>query len=263
MCIIRKSNKYTGVGSRSTPIDQQNVLTDIAKKLDFYNYTLRSGHADGADLAFEKGTKEKEIYVPWKNFNGFRGDPPKFTDTLYEFTVIEFLKHKKGSIDFNEIREPVQKLMMRNVFQVIGKDIKNPEPSDFLIYWAEEENGEVLGGTGFAVHIAKKFNVPVYNISTVEGLKKTKQLLTYIKYNYLLSVYKFLLLFYYDDIKDETSKEILDMFENHDIIKVHDGENIFAIQPYLNKDIMNLLQYLYKTNKKMVKHEQKCFFERY
>lgn len=51
---------YTGIGSRETPQEIQNLMFKIAQKLDS-KYILRSGGADGADLAFEKGSSKKEI----------------------------------------------------------------------------------------------------------------------------------------------------------------------------------------------------------
>jgi hypothetical protein len=44
-------------------------MTSIAEKLYKDEWTLRSGHAQGADRAFELGAKEKSIiYLPWQTF---------------------------------------------------------------------------------------------------------------------------------------------------------------------------------------------------
>ena len=64
---------YTGIGSRETPEEILGWMQDIGWLLGKRGYTLRSGGADGADSAFEKGCDqangEKDIYIPWKNFN--------------------------------------------------------------------------------------------------------------------------------------------------------------------------------------------------
>ena len=62
---------YTGIGSRETPEDILTFFTQVANYLGERDFILRSGGANGADLAFEKGCQndQKEIYIPWKNFN--------------------------------------------------------------------------------------------------------------------------------------------------------------------------------------------------
>lgn len=57
---------YTGIGSRETPPEIQEIMTNYARKLDKLGFILRSGGAMGADTAFEKGSTNKEIYLPWK-----------------------------------------------------------------------------------------------------------------------------------------------------------------------------------------------------
>jgi hypothetical protein len=57
---------------------------------------------------------------------------------------------------------------IRNVFQVLGHDWKDwvendPRRSRMLISWTE--NGEIKGGTGQAIRIAKAYGVKVYNLA--------------------------------------------------------------------------------------------------
>ena len=61
-----RSHPYTGIGSRKTPKDILDVMVDIARKLEQRLYCLRSGGAEGADMAFESGVRSeywKEIYL--------------------------------------------------------------------------------------------------------------------------------------------------------------------------------------------------------
>ena len=64
---------YTGIGSRETPLEYIQLFIRIAEYLASVGYTLRSGGANGADLAFEIGCDnkqgKKEIYIPWYSFN--------------------------------------------------------------------------------------------------------------------------------------------------------------------------------------------------
>ena len=65
---------YTGVGSRETPAAILSFITQLAGTLAAQGWTLRSGGAPGSDCAFENGCDHahglKEIYLPWKDFNG-------------------------------------------------------------------------------------------------------------------------------------------------------------------------------------------------
>ena len=55
-------NFYAGVGSRETPEEIKRLMVRIAYCLSKRNYILRSGGAKGADLAFERGAANKEIF---------------------------------------------------------------------------------------------------------------------------------------------------------------------------------------------------------
>ena len=75
---------YTGIGSRETPPEILEMMKDIASKLELLGWTLRSGGAPGADTGFENGVKSlKEIYVPWRGFNG--SDSELYYDRNIEF----------------------------------------------------------------------------------------------------------------------------------------------------------------------------------
>ena len=64
---------YAGIGSRQTPTDVLEEMKSIAYQLAVQNWTLRSGFADGADMAFTEGADaangEMEQYIPWVGFN--------------------------------------------------------------------------------------------------------------------------------------------------------------------------------------------------
>lgn len=61
---------YAGIGSRRTPPEVLGRMRRVAERLDARGYTLRSGGADGADSAFADGATDKEIFLPWRGFNG-------------------------------------------------------------------------------------------------------------------------------------------------------------------------------------------------
>ena len=51
----------------------------------------------------------------------------------------------------------VEKNCKRNVFQVLGADLKTP--TEFIICWTDK-----YGGTQQALRIAKSFSIPVFNL---------------------------------------------------------------------------------------------------
>ena len=64
---------YAGIGSRSTPEDVLDRMYKLAILLAKRSYTLRSGGANGADTAFEKGCTivngSIDLWLPWNGFN--------------------------------------------------------------------------------------------------------------------------------------------------------------------------------------------------
>ena len=61
---------YTCVGSRETPNHICDEMCKIGECLAGKGFRIRSGHADGADYAFERGAKKAcDVYLPWATFN--------------------------------------------------------------------------------------------------------------------------------------------------------------------------------------------------
>ena len=155
---------YTGIGSRETPKDILELMTQLAVQLEKKGYTLRSGGAGGADSAFEQGASTaKEIFLPWRGFNGN-------TSKLYRID--------RKALDLAESLHPAwhrcspgaRKLHARNTYQVLGTDLETP--SEMLICWTS--NGKRVGGTATAIKLAESHGVEVINLGNNEGLAKAK-----------------------------------------------------------------------------------------
>lgn len=157
---------YAGIGSRETPPDICNTMTELAQYLSRLGYTLFSGGADGADDAFEKGASHKVIFLPWDGFNGRRVDnrqyivPPFVEDLARKF-------HPAG----NRLKPGALKMMSRNTYQVLGPDLKSPV--DFVICWTKD--GKASGGTGQAIRIAEAMKIPVFNLKRVDDLNRLSE----------------------------------------------------------------------------------------
>lgn len=152
---------YAGIGSRETPIELKDTIKIIVEHLNNLGYTLRSGGAPGADSFFEEYATQKEIYLPWRNFNGN-------TSRLFDPTKEAFDYAKKYHPAWNRLGFGAQKLMARNCYQILGGDLKTPV--DFVVCWTKE--GKAVGGTGQALRIAKDLNITVYNLYFPDTLQK-------------------------------------------------------------------------------------------
>src|SRR5690606_10295542 len=141
---------YSGVGSRRV-IDPVvlNLMTLIARALARRGWRLRSGAATGPDTAFEAGAPacRRDIYVPNASFGNRR---PGSVIVPEQVSLMRWLKAGLIAGRFHELgqRMPqdVRDLMTRNVYQVLGDDLKTP--SQFVVCDAPlpvfDEKGRVI-----------------------------------------------------------------------------------------------------------------------
>lgn len=154
---------YAGIGARETPPEILQIMGTLAIDLSLKGYSLRSGHAHGADQAFENGAivagdKQMRIFVPWPGFNG----APKFTDPRYVSQIPDWAY---GTVDKyhpapNRLNSTGRKLMARNAMQIFGYD--GEDPVKFVVCWTKD--GQASGGTGHAIRIAQYHRIPIYNL---------------------------------------------------------------------------------------------------
>jgi len=167
---------YTGIGSRSTPPKYLAEIKIIAETLGNKHWCLRSGGAEGADTAFEEGSKNalwiwsdrksSEIYLPWKNFNNNKS-PLYLPDQIFsdkqrsiEITCTAFEIAAKYHPGWKHLSRGGKLLHARNSFQVLGHDLKTP--SSLIICYTYMGHGK--GGTGQALRIAKDYCIPIIDL---------------------------------------------------------------------------------------------------
>ena len=150
------SKFYAGIGSRETPEDFLRLFRSVAKHLAQNNYTLRSGGADGADLAFETGCRKvdgpMEIYIPWPGFNNNLSPLSNIPDWAFKLASQTHPAWERCS-------QGGRKLHARNCMQMFGQD--GNTPVDFVICWTPHGSGS--GGTGQALRLAKQQHIPVFD----------------------------------------------------------------------------------------------------
>lgn len=151
--------KIAGIGSRETPKRILNLMVDIGKFCNELKIPIYSGHADGADWAFELGAQESCItFLPWDGFNNHLSS--KATQIVVKPTE-ELIKITK---EFHPKPEALSSgslnLMCRNACQVLGLDLKSPV--DLVICWTKD--GRASGGTGQALRIAEAHSIQIINL---------------------------------------------------------------------------------------------------
>lgn len=169
---------YSGVGSRNTPDNICKVMENLAFALSQDAWVLRSGGADGADMAFQKGATNSfsevvpEIYIPWKGFNGLEHNPSEGIIGVHNSSLREKAYSIASEIHpaWDKCSSGAKTLHLRNVFQVLGKDLETP--SKFLVCWAKPTKDGVSGGTNTALKLAKMHNIPCFNLYFEEVIER-------------------------------------------------------------------------------------------
>jgi hypothetical protein len=150
---------YAGIGSRETPTNILQAMTYIATVLSSVGYILRSGGASGADSAFEAGAgNAKEIYLPWKGFNG---NNSVLHNVSKEALQLASTLHPA----WNRCSQGAQKLHGRNCYQVLGEQLVSPV--EFVVCWTP--NGTRSGGTGQALRLAERENIKIYDLALMSN----------------------------------------------------------------------------------------------
>lgn len=158
---------YAGIGSRETPKGVLAFFEKLGAWLAQKGFILRSGAAQGADRAFEIGCDKvqgkKEIFLPWK---GFEGSVSQLIVSNHEAFEIAAKYHPY----WHNLKDGAKSLQVRNTHQVLGWDLKTP--SSFVLCWTK--NGSGSGGTGQAIRIAKAYDIPVFDAGKYKSVDELK-----------------------------------------------------------------------------------------
>jgi len=219
---------YAGVGSRQTPKNIMEEMTKLAKELESKGYTLRSGHAEGADLAFEEGVVHKKEIFPGTKTTGTR-----------EHTIAREIHPAPYALDKTKNPSFVWNLMARNTNQIFGKDLD--VPVDFVIAWTPDaledykERSIESGGTGQAIEMASRKGIPVINMANPDWRNKLNEALN-VKKEIIKSELKTSaqLSLFEDATKSKAFSDLVELLENGGH-KVLEESGIKSIEDLSNK----------------------------
>ena len=161
----------TGIGTRYPSKQAFEMLFRIARRMALTGWELRSGGAIGCDTAWEHGflpSEKKEIYLSRGTFgdsakNAACGRISDYGDIWFEAEDIASKLHPR----WENLSESSQALHTRNVFQVLGLDLKSR--TDVVAAYAAPSGFSVKGGTATAFNLARAKGIPTYNLWTIEG----------------------------------------------------------------------------------------------
>lgn len=156
---------YAGIGSRQTPQDVLDLIVAAAKHFAAQRLVLRSGHAPGADQAFERGAAHRaEVFLPWPDFEA---STPVKARTIVTSPTREALSLSASHHPaWDGLSRGACQLHGRNAHQVLGLHLD--DPAEFVLCWTPDGSvdgmGSDTGGTGQALRIAAAHGVPVFNL---------------------------------------------------------------------------------------------------
>jgi hypothetical protein len=178
---------YTGIGSRETPPEILKLMRNIGGTLGKNGWTLRSGHAPGADQAFEEGARavnvpqlQLQLFIPWRTFeNATRGIefivPDEVLPNYEEAQHIASQFHPA----WEKCTDGARKLHTRNVYQIAGKDLNTK--TNFVVCWTLD--GKRGGGTGQTLRLASYLEIPIFDLA----ICKPSDILEYVNYGVIPS----------------------------------------------------------------------------
>lgn len=150
-----------GIGSRKTPASVLSEMTVIGVWCQHHGVGVRSGHAEGADYAFEVGAETGTfIYLPFSTFNAkmpILGYSKVVNHDLHpDLAEIAADHHPKWPY----LNWLTRAFHTRNVAQVLG--LPEEPLSAAVVCWTVD--GGPTGGTGQAIRIATASGIPVLNM---------------------------------------------------------------------------------------------------
>lgn len=170
---------YAGIGSRKTPVGILEIMTETAKALEARGWTLRSGNAEGADQAFQAGTKKAEVFLPWPGYNKRtqQRDHDRYVLTDRPLNI------QVAANNLTELYHPTptkltpatRKLHGRNALILFGPNCRPIDMVSWIICWTP--NGEISGGTGQTLRMASDFPIKITNLGNPDDLRKARQFL--------------------------------------------------------------------------------------
>lgn len=167
---------YVVYANSNPPVEIIEKFKSLAIYLESIGFTVRiGGNNDGVDQAVEDVTKNKELILPWKEFNG------KESPYTWAIPASEHIA-KQFSPIYDSMKDGVKKFLARNARLIMGQKMRSK--ACFLLCWSEdgaETKRELNARSGFIQHpvaIANGALVPVFNLGKPDAEQRLRQFVT-------------------------------------------------------------------------------------
>lgn len=144
----------------------------VAEYLRDKPFMLRTGGGNTEiENVFEKSTDNKELYLPWKNFN--QKDSKIFR---YDQHICDIARWQQPGYETVPLWQ--QSFFNRTVGVVLGKDGKSPVR--FIIGWSYDSVEHAIhrtaktGFIGVAVSVAALLKIPLFNLNNTDAFDRLK-----------------------------------------------------------------------------------------
>lgn len=164
------------IGSRETPQHILKLMSKAGYGLSSSGCFGISGGAPGADTAWLSSYgPNKRIIIPYNGFNNHSNKMQGvvlWEDLPNEGKIKSVIHAREFVPDYDDRSKTVQILLARDANQVLGDYCDSPV--DAVFYWAPEHNRRIKGGTRVAVYIARKYDIPCFNLAFKDVLENFK-----------------------------------------------------------------------------------------
>ncbi len=173
------NGKYVaGIGARDTPQPMLEKMRAVSGILARNGCILRSGAAEGADSFCEQGWDaaggRKQIFLSWKGMNDRQPNGVdvfafNYRDGDAEVEIAKsFYRRSPAMPDgdpaaWGRLGRGGRAHMSRNTNQVLGPNVGTSPVTSGILCWTR--NGQIIGGTGQALRIAKEKGIAVINLA--------------------------------------------------------------------------------------------------
>lgn len=164
-----------GIGSRKTPPEILRQIEKLGAYCRAQGIWVRSGHALGADYAWEKGSRERCIvYLPFPGYGPEEFHTQQITSlppSKPQFFKIHPAALERAQHSVSQFHKGSQYLKpfarqchTRNYFQIMGSKEKE-HPVNAVVCWTPlGKRGQATGGTKQALAIAAANDIPIFNL---------------------------------------------------------------------------------------------------
>lgn len=175
---------YTGLGSRSAPLDIQQLAVELSMHMRAHGWYLRTTAMSATDKAFAAGAGDlAEIYLPWSGWPGegissLTSDAMKRAKEVWDFRVENNMVDPEEAIQWRslnwaDVNHGMKSIIAQGVCVVLGRTLD--VPSSALICWTP-----LATYSGYVAHsmvTAMMHNIPILNLWDYSTAERAREML--------------------------------------------------------------------------------------